>query len=320
MEYTGRRLNPSEALWLDGPIGNTKKIGKESVTEIAASDDLVLDKESDQRGLLSRFDCLDGSDFSSQGVAKEVAEFYEQTSSYEMNAWAQWCGFFKPFGLLLALIFSRRLQQLNVPLSGLDTSKGMTSEVIQLKDRRSGVLKYTAWIRELIETKHVLYAGYYSTCTPTNYPSPCVKVVFPLPNGNAIVVMKPVAHPDGSFTVASSGNQFGDPGFYFTIRKPDGTKIGRYVRSLKEWITVYPGTNGEVRADHVLKYFGITFLSLHYRMDKRKVICLCSLQFCRPLFSPCPSHRNISAGICERFTVFLWGMKKATLVVGSEIR
>lgn len=271
VEYTGRRLNQEELLWLNGPTGNTKRIGKESVTEIAEHDDLVLDRETDHRGLLTRFGSLDGPEFSSQQVAKEVGEFYEQTSLYEMNAWAQWCGLFKPFGLLLALIFSRRLQQLNVPLSGLDTSKGMTSEVIQLKDRRSGALKYTAWIRELIETKHVLYAGYYSTCIPGNYPNPCVKVVFPLPNGNAIVVMKPVAHPDGSFTVASSGNRFGDPGFYFTIRKPDGTTIGRYVRSLKEWITVYPGTSGEVRADHVLKYFGVTFLRLHYRMDKRKV-------------------------------------------------
>jgi hypothetical protein len=272
VEYTGRRLDQAEALWLEGPVGNTKKIGKESVAEIAEQGDLLIDRDSDPRGLLTRFNLLDGSDFSSQAVAKEVAEFYEHTSMYEMNTWAHWCGFFKPFGVLLALIFSRRLQQLNVPLTGLDTSKGMTSEVIQLKNRQSGALKYTAWIRELLETNQVLYAGYYSSCTPTNYSNPCVKVVFPLPNGNAIVVMKPVAHADGSFTVASSGNGFGDPGFYFTIRKPDGTIIGRYVRSLKEWITVYPGTNGEVRADHVLKYFGITFLRLHYRMDKRRSI------------------------------------------------
>lgn len=237
--------------------------------EIAEHEDLVIDKDSEPRGLLAHFGSLDGPDFSSQTIAKEVVEFYERTSVYEMNAWAHWCGFFKPFGILLALIFSRRLQQLNVPLTGLDTSKGMTAEVIQLKERSSGALKYTAWIRELLETNNVLYAGYYSTCVPTNYSNPCVKVVFPLPNGNAIVVMKPIANPNGSFTVASSGNCFGDPGFYFTIRKPDGALIGRYVRSLKEWITVYPGKTGEVRADHVLKFFGITFLRLHYRMDKR---------------------------------------------------
>ena len=122
VEYTGRRLNPSEVLWLGGPIGNTKKIGKESVTEIAEHEGLILDNSSERRGLLTRFDCLDGPEFTSQNVTSAVGEFYENTASYEMNAWAQWCGLFKPFGLLLALIFSRRLQQLNVPLSGLDVS------------------------------------------------------------------------------------------------------------------------------------------------------------------------------------------------------
>jgi len=36
----------------------------------------------------------------------------------------------------------------------------------------------------------------------------CVKVVFPLPNGNAIVLMQPEAHPDGSFPVVSAGRRY----------------------------------------------------------------------------------------------------------------
>ena len=270
VEYTGRRLTEADVAWLSGPVGNTSLIGRKSVEEVAVHEDLIIDRHTDIRGLITSFNRLDGPAFSSANVSKRVAEFYEKTSLYEMNAWAHWCGFFKPFGVLLALIFSRRLQQLNVPLTGLDTSKGMTSDVIQLKERTSGVVKYVAWIRELMETRNVLYAGYYSIATPPAFGSPCVRVVFPLPNGNAIVVMKPIANEDGSFTVASTGNRFGDPGFYFTIRKPDGSVVGRYVSSLKEWITVYPGTGDEVRAYHVLKFFGVTFLRLHYRMDQRK--------------------------------------------------
>lgn len=37
----------------------------------------------------------------------------------------------------MAAIFSRRLQQLNVPLSGLDTSRGITNEVTQLIDPKT---------------------------------------------------------------------------------------------------------------------------------------------------------------------------------------
>jgi hypothetical protein len=96
-----------------------------------------------------------------------------------------------------------------------------------------------------------------------------VKVVFPLPNGNAIVIMRPEVHADGSLSVISSGNGFGEPGFYFTTRTPDGAAYARYVKSLRESIRVYAASHGEVRADHVLTLWGITFLRLHYRLRLR---------------------------------------------------
>jgi len=43
-----------------------------------------------------------------------------------------------------------------------------------------------------------------------------------LPNGNAIVIMKPESHPDGSFSLTSTGEGFGDPGFYFVVHARDG--------------------------------------------------------------------------------------------------
>jgi hypothetical protein len=71
----------------------------------------------------------------------------------------------------------------------------------------------TAWVRELHGTGNVLYAGSYSICSIPGHPNPCVKVVFPLPNGNAIVLMKPEVHADGSLSVKSVGAKFADPGF-----------------------------------------------------------------------------------------------------------
>ena len=145
----------------------------------------------------------------------------------------------------------------------------MSSQVLQLRERESGDLVQTAWIRELHATKHVLYAGCYSICTVPGYPNPCVKVVFPLPNGNAIVLMKPEAHADGSFSVTSAGQRFGDPGFYFTLHDENGLAWAKYVKNLKETIKVYPAEQGTVRADHLLWIWGIEFLRLHYRMRAR---------------------------------------------------
>lgn len=94
-----------------------------------------------------------------------------------------------------------------------------------------------------------------------------MRVVFPLPNGNAIVVMHPVAHDDGSFSIVSAGNGFGDPGFYFTVHGRAGVRA-RYLRALRESIRVWPAEDGGVRADHVLTLWGATFLRLHYRLRR----------------------------------------------------
>ena len=159
-----------------------------------------------------------GPAFNPNDVDARVAAFYEKTADFEFDVWSEWCGAFRPFGGALAAIFSRRLQQLNVPLSPLDTKLGITSNVVQLKEQ-SGRIVYTAWVRDVVATKRTLYAGSYSICHVPGYPGPCVKVVFPLPNGSAMVIMRPESGPDGSFTVRSVGVRFGDPGFYFSSKR-----------------------------------------------------------------------------------------------------
>jgi hypothetical protein len=170
-------------------------------------------------------------------------------------------------GGALAAIFSRRLQQLNVPLSPLDTSRGISTSVVQLVDD-AGAVKQTAWIREIVASRRTLYAGSYSLCRVPGFDGPCVKVAFPLPNGSANVIMRPESAPDGSFTVRSSGTRFGDPGFYFFVEAGSDKGWARYLKALKEDIRVYVDPRGQLRADHNLQIWGRTFLRLHYRMRR----------------------------------------------------
>ncbi len=218
------------------------------------------------QGLIPRFADLLENSTDLRTVEVAVKDFYERTSEYELDAWSEWRGGFRLFGKGLAFFFSRRLQQLNVPLSSLDTSRGITSDVMPLRDPDSGQTALTAWVRELLGTNNVLYAGGYSLCIPPGYNSPCVKVVFPLPNGNAIVIMKPEVHADGSLSVTSSGKAFGDPGFYFVVHNRSGMAWARYLPGLKETIRVYAAESDIVRADHVLWLWGMEFLRLHYLM------------------------------------------------------
>jgi hypothetical protein len=264
---TGRLVTLAEQPWLDGPVGGTREIGLRFFEEYAATRDLDV-VEDGVCGLLPDFRLLERDNSSLATVSQPVKDFYEQTSAFTLDAWSEWCSAFRPFGQALSVLFSKRLQQLNVPLSSLDSARGMTSSVVPMRDRQSGRIVQTAWVRELRATRNVLYAGCYSVCQIPGHPSPCMKVVFPLPNGNAIVLMKPVAHPDGSLAVQSIGKRFGDPGFYFTVHRGDGTLWARYLGSMKEQIHVYAAEPNVTRADHTLWLWGIQFLRLHYRMAR----------------------------------------------------
>lgn len=222
-------------------------------------------------GLIPDFGILGAADFDPDIADRHVIDFYARTARYEMDSWAEWCGAFRPFGWLLARIFSRRLQQLNVPLTGLDTSRGVSSEVVQLVDPRTEKLHYTIWLRRLVHTGNVLYAGCYSVADVPGRVGSCVRVVFPLPNGNAMVLMRPELHADGSISVVSSGERFGDPGFYFTVRSDAHHIWARYVLSLRESIHVYSAEADTVRADHALEFGGLSVLRLHYRLRRAQV-------------------------------------------------
>jgi hypothetical protein len=262
VKTTGRRINPEHYPWLSGPIGKTDGIGSDFFQQLAAEKGLVVESG---RGLIHNFDSVAGSFCNPVEVSSCVRDFYENTASYDLDVWSEWYGSFRPFGWILARLFSRRLQQLNVPISSLDTSQGMTSSVINLVDPASDEVRETAWVRRIRKNGNVLYAGSYSLCELPSRDGSCVKVVFPLPNGNAIVIMYPESSPDGSFTITSSGRRFGEPGFYFTVCTDRGF-WAKYVRAMREKIKVYPSDSATIRADHILKLWGVTFLRLHYKL------------------------------------------------------
>ncbi len=269
VKLTGRRIALAEHPWLDGPVAGPEGVGLRFFHRLAEARGLVVREEGPSRGLLPDLDLLAGPWFNPRRLDPDVRAFYERTSDFELDAWAEWCGAFRPFGWMLAAIFSRRLQQLNVPLEPLDTALGTTSEVLQLADPVTGRVALTAWVRQLRRTGNVLYAGSYSICTVPGHTGPCVKVVFPLPTGNGIVLLRPSVDETGALTVTSAGRHFGDPGFYFTVHRPPDLVWARYVRAMTESIRVYSAGAGEVRADHTMWFAGLTFMRLHYRLRPR---------------------------------------------------
>src|SRR6185312_11110179 len=174
VKATGRSVTLAECPWLEGPVGDVDVIGTDFFRRVAASRGLEVVSSGPPRGLLQDFAVLAGPTCRPTEVHSSVRDFYERTSEYDFDVWSEWSGVFRPFAGMLASIFSRRLQQLNVPLSPLDTKLGITSQVLQLRNA-DGRVELSAWVRETVATGRALYVGSYSSCQVPGFGGPCVK-------------------------------------------------------------------------------------------------------------------------------------------------
>lgn len=269
VKWTGRQIDSIHSNWLLGPIGSPDLIGDKFIHKLAETEKLDIRKNVVGSGLMDDFSVLDLDSKTMARLHPEVINFYEHTSDYDFEIWSEWKGVFRPFGWLLAIIFSRRLQQLNLPLSSMDSAKGIQSNIIKLHDPNSASNKWTIWYRILKSTGNVIYSGVYTTTTLPRKEGRFLKVIFPLPNGNATVIMRVEVLEKGELLLSSDGRKFGDNGFYFTLTDHKGKYWARFVRSMHEWIKVYVDDQQILRADHHLKFWGFPFLELHYKMQKK---------------------------------------------------
>jgi hypothetical protein len=262
----GRRVRLSEAPYLDGPIGPSGRIGVALYDHLARLHGLTLDlKPSD--GLVPDFEVLRSKTFDPSQVHPEIKRFYEHTAGFVLDAWAAASFPMRPMLWLLVRTVSRSVDQLNFPVSPLEVSRGMSSHILAMDDAQ-GRRVYTGWLRRLAESGRVLYAGFYTTDRAPQYDGACVKVVFPMPYGNATVLLRPENAPNGAFVLLSSGRRFGDPGFYRLRRNGDRLCVS-YLRTLRERFFVYVDAEGTLRCDHTVRFCGLPVLTLHYRMAPR---------------------------------------------------
>jgi hypothetical protein len=264
----GRTYRWSDVPWLAGPLGG-KIIGDAPYAEVAAHEDLELDRSVRDGGLLPNFDALRGRDFNPERVHPLVREFYEHTAAFSMDVWSK-TYFPSRLGLaLLVLTISRQVNQLNFPLSPLETAHGISSEIILLR-RRDGSIRYTGWFRTLGRARRVLYTGFYMTQRAPASAVPCVKVVFPMPHGNATVLLQPELGAGGSLILSSRGRRFGEPGFYRVHSRRGVRDRGRVhiwrVQTLNERFHVYVDERDVLRCDHTVHFLGLPVLGLHYKL------------------------------------------------------
>jgi hypothetical protein len=261
----GRTHRRADIGWLDGPTGGPT-IGDAAYEEVAAREQLAIERNAQHVGLVPDFGALAGDGFDASRVDPKIRDFYEHTAEFGMDVWSRT---YFPANLALALLvttISRQVNQLNFPLSPLETSLGMTSEIIALR-KPDGAIKYTGWFRSLTnQADRALYTGFYMTAHVPAERAACVKVVFPMPNGNATVVLRPKVDATGALELDSGGGRFGGAGFYrCQLRDGERMRVWR-LRTLKEHFRVYVDPRGALRCDHAVRFLGLPVLRLHYKM------------------------------------------------------
>jgi hypothetical protein len=264
----GKRIRKTDFPWLSCPFGDRGPIGAAIYERIAREENLQLKTPRDA-GLIADFNALCGPNFDPAKIHPTIRHFYEHTAGYHLEVWTEVSLLGRFFLWLLVEFISRRMDQLNFPISSLEVAKGMSSEVVQLiqpaGERALERLAYTGWLRRLKSSGHVIYAGLYSTVQIPGEPNPCVKVTFPC-DGSANVYLSPVAHPDGSFGLDSSGSAWGRSGFYRVFADGADHCRVRYIKTLHELFRVYLDNEGILRTDHTISFLGLTIIRLHYKM------------------------------------------------------
>jgi hypothetical protein len=265
VRITGKRVRGADASWLGCPMGERGRIGTGIYERIAREENLQI-QVPPGAGLVPDFNALRGPGFNPDAIQPAIRHFYEHAAAYHLEVWSEVSLIGRFFLWLLVEFISRRMEQLNFPISSLEVAKGMSSEVVQLLEPAAGRIVYTGWLRRLKSSGHVIYAGLYSTVQVPGEPNPCVKVTFPC-NGSANVYLCPVAHPDGSFGLDSSGSAWGRSGFYRVVSSGADHRRVRYIKTLHELFHVYVDDEAVLRTEHTISFHGLTIIRLHYKMS-----------------------------------------------------
>jgi|TARA_B110000261_G_scaffold163793_1_gene210841 hypothetical protein len=262
----GKKIIPNENKWLLGPFGKTNGIGLKFIKELAKEEELIIDKKQVNKGLLHSIKQLNLDEKELNKLSKNVIDFYENTSNYDFDLKVKWNPLFKVFGILLKILFSNRIEQLNIPMSNNKESTALKSEIIHLVNEKSKEVKRTIWLRTFKKSEQVVYSGIYETCTIPNGQN-CIKAIFPLPNGSATVILNPTVTEKGELILNSSGRKIGDSGFYFLLKDSNGNLWTKFIRSFKDKLAV-SSENGKITAIQTLTLWNLRVLQFKYNIKK----------------------------------------------------
>lgn len=263
----GRKINPKDYPWLIAPFGELNGIGEEFIYQLAKKENLVVIRNSNSKGLLRSINELNLTEDQQNQLSEKVINFYESTADYDLEFKVKWNPYFSFFGFLVNRLFSQRINQLNIPTKNIPQSEDLVSEIITLNNPKNNESNYTIWLRKFKTSGKVIYSGIYGTCILPSGET-CIKAVFPLPKGNATVIMKPNIGTENELILDSSGQKFGDAGFYFLLNDAKYNYWAQFISSFTDQLIVKENDN-HLQAIQTLRLWNCNVSQFTYHIKKK---------------------------------------------------
>jgi hypothetical protein len=217
-------------------------------------------------GIVASLDELAGPQFDPSTVDPLVREFYEHTTRFALDIAPKWRLWVRPGYLLYRTLLARPLGQANVPMNQRETQRGVSSRIDTITLPGADEVGVRGWIRSFVDTDEPIYVGIYTTYRhgERGY----VSVGFPLPQSSFTATLAPYPREDGGLALTSH-TDLDQPGHYLTYIDP-GTRALTTLAlpGFAERLDVYV-RDGDLRAEHAFRVFGLPFLVLHYRMHRK---------------------------------------------------
>jgi hypothetical protein len=268
VKATGRRVSFDDHPWLYGPVGGPLLIADEWVARQAL---FLGGTVTEGGGLLDRVSDLAGYGFDPSTLSSSVVNFYERTSEWRLEVWSQWRPLAWPIAWLLSSVFAQRLHQFSLPLRAMEAAYGMDSRIVTVRSSR-GIQLGAAWLRTLRATGQTVYSGWYGTAILPDSDRPSLRVVFPLPNGNLTVFLRPDTRDDGALVLSSPIGPFGTEGAYLIVANPN--ESSGWVRRvpLAERFVVGLDDEGTLRTQHALNLWRLPVIQFVYRLERPEIM------------------------------------------------
>jgi hypothetical protein len=249
-------------------VSRSARVGTAYVRALADELGGTYTADATEVGILDSLDALAGPDFDPAQVDPAVREFYERTTRFVLDIVPVWRTWVRPGYLLYRTLVARPLGQANLPMGQRDAQLGLASRIDTITVPGDAAVTVRGWVRSYAATGEPALVGIYTTYRRDG--RGYVSVGFPVPHGSFTATLAPRNRSGGGLVLASE-SPLEQPGHYLSyVDEATGELTTLSVPGFGERLDVFVGDDGALRAEHAFELFGLPFLVLHYRLQRKE--------------------------------------------------